>query len=173
MANLSGELAGELHRAIAQHKLDAVADRIFANAAECYAMVIDDLEDCAVIGNTRFGGDPDLPRSIPWPCNGDPDDPNSRFSNFVAQINFSELPSLSSGNPLPTSGILYLFVRDMECAAEPVGLDAVFFDGDRSLLRQTPAPSHERLAVEYLVELLPVRIRGGAAAFSTRSGRLG
>jgi uncharacterized protein YwqG len=161
MSNLSSELAGELSRAIAKHKLDAVAGQIFDHAAECYAMVIDDAEDYATVGNTRFGGDPDLPSSIPWPCDGDPDAPDSRFSNFIAQINFAEFASLSSCvTALPQSGILYLFVRYMECAAEPVVLDGVFFDGDKSLLGRTPTPDSSRLADEYLIDLEPQKVRG-------------
>jgi Domain of unknown function (DUF1963) len=115
-------------------------------------MVIDSAEDYLHCGNTRFGGDPDLPISIQWPYSGNPHDQQSRFSNFIAQINFTDLP--------PKSGILYLFVRYMECAAEPVLLDAIFYEGPKSSLRRTPSPAPERLADEYLVDLQSVKIRG-------------
>src|SRR4051794_39588709 len=127
MPDLSPELSGHLRRLIAKYELTAVADDIFANAAECFALTVAADEDYSSVGNTRFGGDPDLPPNVPWPSTGDPRDPKSRFSNFIAQINFAELPPLSSPSPLPPSGVLYLFVRYMECAAESVQLDAVYY----------------------------------------------
>ncbi len=160
MSALSAELAAKLRSAITKHKLDAVADHIFADAAECYAMVVNDKEDYATTGNTRFGGDPDLPASMEWPCDGDPSDPGSRFSNFIAQINFAELPPLFLGSPLPESGILYLFVRYMGSAAEPVLLEGLFYDGDMSLLRRTRTPEPGRLANVDLVDLQPQKTRG-------------
>src|SRR5207249_2513620 len=63
-------------------------------------------------------------------------------------------------SPLPKSGLLYLFVRYMESAAEPVLLDAIFYDGPKSSLQRTSAPAPERLADEYLVDLQPFKVRG-------------
>lgn len=159
MASLAPALAAQLQQAIEAHELGAVTSQITTNAAECYAMVIEDVEDYATVGNTRFGGDPDLPTTMTWPCNGNPKSAKSRFSNFIAQINFAELPALASDQSLPSSGILYLFVRDMVCAAKSVLIDCLFFDGDRSQLRRTPSPDADRLADEYLVDLVPQKIR--------------
>lgn len=53
-------------------------------------------------GASRFGGSPDLPKGTPWP-----ESPNGPY-RFVAQIDCSALPDV--GAPLPTAGLLSLFV---------------------------------------------------------------
>jgi uncharacterized protein YwqG len=90
-----------LHEKISKCQLEGIADFIIENAVECYSMTVAAREDYSTVGNTRFGGDPDLPRSYSWPCDGSPEDPISRFCNFIAQINFAELPPLTAGSPLP------------------------------------------------------------------------
>jgi uncharacterized protein YwqG len=148
-----------LRRKIANHGLDQAAKYIVENAAECYAVMLDGPDKYTKVGNTRFGGDPDLPVGFQWPCDGDRDAPETRFSNFVAQINFAELPPLQGGSPLPRQGILYIFVKSMEGEAERVILDTLYFDGHPSSLTRVPSPDSERLQNEYLVDLRPQEIR--------------
>ncbi len=157
MDTISPELRAELDAAIARRHLSGVADEIRKNATECYALVAIDDDDYSELGNTRFGGDPDLPDGLDWPIDPQRDEPT--FANFIAQINFAELPQLSTGSGLPSRGILYLFVRYMECAAEPVVLDSLFFDGPMDLLARRRSPDAEFLCDEYLVDLIPQRIR--------------
>lgn len=114
-------------------------------------------DDYSQLGNTRFGGDPDLPKDMQWPV--DPDEPQPTYSNFIAQINFAELPELSTNTNLPSSGILFLFVRFMECAAEPVVLDSIYFNGGEASLARRQSPDADSLCDEYLVDLVPQRIR--------------
>jgi uncharacterized protein YwqG len=156
MPNLAPEQEAELNDAISEYGLQSVSSQILAHAKECYAMVPQGEDGYSSIGNTRLGGDPDLPQSCAWPTDPDDDD---RFSNFIAQINFAELPALFAGNPLPTNGILYLFVRSMESAAQPVVLDSIFFDGEVSELARRPSPDEESLCDEQLVDLVPQRVR--------------
>jgi uncharacterized protein YwqG len=157
MDPISPELRAELDAGIARRHLSAVADEIRKNATECYALVAIDDDDYSELGNTRFGGDPDLPDGWDWPIDPEADEPT--FSNFIAQINFAELPQLSIGSGLPSRGILYLFVRFMEGAAFPVVLDSLYFDGPMDLLARRPSPDAESLCDEYLVDLIPQRIR--------------
>jgi len=159
MPSLSQTLLADLQARIKGTKLDDVADLIIGNAAECYSMEVAGADDYSVLGNTRFGGDPDLPNSFPWPCDGDPKSPGSTFSNFIAQVNFSELPPLCAGPAVPKKGILYLFVRSMDGASNPVLLQALYFDGPTLKLRRTPPPDEDRLCDEYLVDLAPQRIK--------------
>jgi uncharacterized protein YwqG len=156
MPDLSPQLLAELDAAIKRRHLDSVADAIRDNAAECYAMVTVGEDDYSEVGNTRFGGDPDLPLDMSWPV--DPEHPESRC-NFIGQINFSELPPLSTPTGLPQQGILYLFVRYMESAAEPVILDAFYFDGNKDACRRREQPDPDSLCDEYLVDLIPQRIQ--------------
>lgn len=90
------------------------------------------------LGNTRLGGEPDLPVGVDWPFVED--DGERRFANFVAQINFAELPRSIDDSSLPESEILYLFVRYMESASEPVVMDSIFYDGDMAALARRESP---------------------------------
>ena len=157
---LSQNLADRMRMEIVRFDLGAAEDLIFANAAECYAMLAEEDDDYSIVGNTRFGGAPDLPNVMNWPCTGDPNDGSSRFSNFIAQINFEELPPLASARPLPQHGILFLFLRKIECAAEPVVLDGLYFDGNPCDLRRRDPPDIERMCNDDLTALKPVRVRG-------------
>jgi uncharacterized protein YwqG len=155
--HLAATLSAQLNAAISNRKLDMVGEAIRDNAAECYALVVDSREDYASVGNTRFGGDPDLPIDAQWPI--DSDGEHKRHSNFVAQINFADLPHLATNNALPITGILYIFVRYMGSASEAVLLDTIFYEGDASKLRRRPSPSEDQLCDEYLVDLVPQKIK--------------
>jgi uncharacterized protein YwqG len=157
MSELSPPLRAELDAAISRRQLDSVAEEIRSNAAECYAMITVGEDDYSTVGNTRFGGDPDLPVGMVWPI--DPDNLRPTYSNFIAQINFAELPLLASNTSLPSRGILYLFVRYRESAAEPVILDSLYFDGNFHSLVRRQVPDSESLCDEYLVDLVPQRIQ--------------
>jgi uncharacterized protein YwqG len=152
MAHLSNELLTELNAAIVKRHLESVADQIRANAVECHALIAAGDDDYSTIGNTRFGGDPDLPPGVEWPTG------SRRYSNFIGQINFGEFRPHSNDDVLPRSGMLYVFVRYMDSAAEPVQLDGIFFDGDLSSLRRQRSPAPESLCDEYLVDLSPQKI---------------
>lgn len=157
MFPMSPELVAELDAAITHRHLADVAEEIRNNATECYALIAVGDDDYSTLGNTRFGGDPDLPPDMAWPV--DPTSEEPIYSNFIAQINFAELPQLTINTGLPSRGILYLFVRYMESAAEPVILDALYFDGRPDALARRPSPDPESLCDEYLVDLTPQRIR--------------
>lgn len=154
MPDLSPTVLKSLNDAIKNRKLESVGDAIRTNAAPCLSVIATGTDDYSTLGNTRFGGEPDLPTDAQWP--NDPE--NGRFSNFIAQINFSEFPVVVGDDVLPKRGILYVFVRYMECAAEPVVLDTLFHDGDESLLQRRPSPPEDSLCDEYLVDLAPQRI---------------
>ncbi len=154
---MSPQLVAELDTAITQRHLNGVAEEIRNNATECYALIAVGDDDYSTLGNTRFGGDPDLPRNMQWPV--DPNCEEPTFSNFIAQINFAELPQLTIHTGLPSCGILYLFVRCIECAAEPVVLDALYFDGTTDSLVPRQSPDPDSLSNEDLIDLTPQRIR--------------
>src|SRR5215208_6088067 len=109
MILLCPELLAELNAAIAKGHLEGVADEIHNNAAECHALIATGEDDYSSIGNTRFGGDPDLPKGVEWPTA--PGARRGKYPNFIAQINFGEIPRLPNEDVLPTAGLLYIFVR--------------------------------------------------------------
>lgn len=81
---------------------------------------------------SRFGGNPELPRSFRWPTHA------QGLYRFLGQIDFSELPGASFG--LPNSGLLSLFYLhdDMGeiCASDADFVRAFVFDPAQRLKRR-------------------------------------
>jgi uncharacterized protein YwqG len=55
------------------------------------------------LGSSKLGGNPDLPKGIPWPVN------HSRPLDFLLQLNLAELPRKLVKDALPKRGSLYFF----------------------------------------------------------------
>lgn len=55
-------------------------------------------------GQTKFGGIPDLPRSINWPINSD-----IKPYSFICQIRLSEIKNYDEKAELPNRGMIYVF----------------------------------------------------------------
>lgn len=55
------------------------------------------------VGATRFGGEPDLPPSMPWPTSG------GRPMTFAAQLDLESLREFDAARELPQSGLLSFF----------------------------------------------------------------
>jgi uncharacterized protein YwqG len=58
-----------------------------------------------LIGKSKFGGFPDLPKHIAYPNNSD------IFKQFLCQINLSDLSKIDTIFDLPKTGMLYFFVQ--------------------------------------------------------------
>jgi len=69
-------------------------------------------EQPITIGQSKFGGYPDLPNSIPYPTNE-----NGAYFIFHAQMNLADIADLQSF--LPKKGMLYFFVNTEEYAEHP------------------------------------------------------
>lgn len=93
------------------------------------------------IGNSRFGGNPDLPLEMDWPHNEDSGDP----LNFIAQLNMEDFKTLDIGNKLPSQGILYFFY-DLEAflwgfdKKDMLGSLVYYYDGPLENLVNSPCP---------------------------------
>jgi uncharacterized protein YwqG len=85
------------------------------------------------LGSSKMGGNPDLPKGIPWPVN------HGRPLDFLLQLNLAKLPKRLVKDALPKRGWLYFFY-DLEQA--PWGYDVshrygwrvLFYDGDLKAL---------------------------------------
>lgn len=65
-------------------------------------------EDDLKTGESKFGGEPDLPKNIEWPNYQD------ESLIFLAQINLKEIQDFYKNNLFPKSGMLYFFVSNPE-----------------------------------------------------------
>ncbi len=93
------------------------------------------------IGQSKIGGEPDLPKNIEWFK-----EDNGKRLSFIAQINFSELSKLDISQNLPSSGIIYFFYS---AGQETAGFDikdkdkfkVFFYDGDVKELKRQNFPN--------------------------------
>ena len=150
MLSLCAKKKRFLRSLITKHELQAAEDAIVAAAAECCPLVLGRRENYSARGNSRYGGVPDLPASIPWPRS------DNGYLTFLMQIDLGEVPSIAK-NPLPKTGFLYFFIESDDCASD-VRARVRFFRGRRSLLKKTVAPPAEELAHEYYRNLVPHKI---------------
>ncbi|MCA9681760.1 MAG: DUF1963 domain-containing protein [Myxococcales bacterium] len=104
------------------------------------ALAPDEDEDEPIIGESRIGGDPDLPSDFPWPSvAGEP-------LIFVAQFDLAALADLPAAAELPTAGLLSFFYSP--CPPDDWHLEhpvAVLHFADPSALVRRPAPPRDRL----------------------------
>lgn len=85
------------------------------------------LEDDAIpIGNTKFGGAPDLPEHIEWPKYSD------EYMPFICQLNLQEITNWDYEGKLPDHGWIYVFDTQ-----EPNdhGYRMIYYDGSISDLK--------------------------------------
>jgi hypothetical protein len=87
---------------IRDHGLEAHREAILATARPAILLRLGEAGQ-GMAGESRIGGIPDLPDSLPWPT-----DPRlGRNLTFLLQIDLAALPAFP-GNPLPGEGMLYL-----------------------------------------------------------------
>lgn len=113
----------DLTTLIHEHGLSEYQDEILASVRPAILLKLGQAEP-GHKGQSRIGGVPDLPLSIPWPKNSLLD----RYLCFILQINFAELPTFPD-NPLTKRGMLYLFASESSNSAEQL----VFYDGSEPL----------------------------------------
>jgi uncharacterized protein YwqG len=109
---LPPELRAKLDDLIRKHKLEPAAEVIRPLARECIVLTRGSEAPDAPLGASRIGGLADVPAKFKWPREAD----RSPLC-FIAQINLADLPRLTN-HPLPTSGLLSLFVGTDEPAPE-------------------------------------------------------
>lgn len=97
-------------------------------------------EDYSQIGNTRIGGNPDLPKHMDYPSN------EAGYYNLLIQLNFNELENTIK--PLPSNGILYLFMGEYD----PDEFFIYYYDGDQKELELKHPPKDKENLHEYLEE---------------------
>jgi uncharacterized protein YwqG len=95
-----------LNSKITEYQLEEYRTQIVDNALECFIAECTEPNNYSEIGNSRFGGLPDLPDDLAWPIFKD------EHLIFQGQINLRDIQSIDAR--LPRKGIIYLFLGDNE-----------------------------------------------------------
>ena len=110
----------------------------------------------AVIGQSRIGGEADLPADFKWPTyygmGALDDEKATRPLTFMAQINLEEVHPYDADNLLPERGMLYFFY-DMETMRwgydpEDEGCCRVYYVEDTTSLTRTTPPDDSLILPE-------------------------
>ena len=131
-----------LETLLARFELTPYRDEILALGSPCISMALVDPPSVpepdlppVAIGHSKVGGDPDLPPGVAWPA-----DEQGR-AGFFLQIALADLP-VAPWNPLPASGMCYLFCHDDSRPFwDPPGWEVVWWQGNPGeLQRRKPEP---------------------------------
>ena len=129
----------QIRKAFEAHDLGQFAEGVLATARPALRLrtCYDELED-PPLGESRMGGDPDLPAGMPWPEN------KGRPLAFVAQTDLAAAAGVCALPGLPTSGWICAFC-DLEAFHETWDEDSrtwqlKYLEGEAASLRRTPHP---------------------------------
>lgn len=142
---IDSTLLAELRAQINAADLSSHADAIVATARPAIDIILDG-ESAGALGESRFGGAPDLPAEMDWPRNAE-----GEALTFLAQINLSEIPAFEH-NPLPARGWLYVFIGLDEPASDVENL-IFLVDGDAELVATTAPTDGEWANDERFVDM--------------------
>jgi hypothetical protein len=115
------------------------ADAVFTPLLRPGLRFIANPKDHLPLGQSRFGGLPDLPKGADWPGQA-----RSRL-DFLLQLSLADVARYLPESPLPKSGLLSFFYDNESCpwGAEPKdrkGWEVLFHDGPVSALARAPIP---------------------------------
>lgn len=114
----------EIERRITEFNLDQFKDSILRRATLGIAVTTVAPDDYSIVGNTRFGGHPDLPVDMEYPME------DGLYQNFLCQINLLDIAHLR--HELPNQGMLYFFMIDSEIASD-VNVNVIYYPENRNL----------------------------------------
>lgn len=114
----------EIERRITEFELDKFKEPILRRATLGIAVTTVAPDDYSIVGNTRFGGHPDLPVEMEYPMD------DGLYQNFLCQINLLDIAHLR--HDLPKEGMLYFFMIDSEIASD-VNINVFYYPENRNL----------------------------------------
>lgn len=130
-----------------------------------------------VVGGTRFGGVPDVPKDFVWPTfagAGLDDTVKSRPLSFLAQFNCAELAPLDTEGLMPKTGVLSFFyeMESMCWGFDPkdAGCARVFWFEDTSAL--APAQVPEELDNDFRFPMLQIAMESGTSYIDGQDFRI-
>lgn len=114
----------EIDRRITEFELGRFREPILRRAVLGIAVRTVAPDDYSIVGNTRFGGHPDLPLDMEYPMD------EGLYQNFLCQINLLDIAHLRHN--LPKDGMLYFFMVDSEMASE-VNVNVFYYPDNKGL----------------------------------------
>ncbi|BAV04741.1 Uncharacterized protein YwqG [Filimonas lacunae] len=117
------ELLHLLEAGIKNAALTEFKEALINRARASVALATTEEDTYATKGNHRFGGLPDLPVGTPYPTFTTYQE-EEKGMLFIAQINCAAIAHLQ--NYLPTTGMLYFFIEDLDAVAPKV----IYYNGN-------------------------------------------
>lgn len=122
-------------------KLESIQNNLLKAARDCIIITTEKKDGYSNIGNSRFGGYPDLPENFDYPENID-----DEKMTFIAQLNLQEICQLGINTHLPNSGMLYFFLGNDHDGASDIDNYVIYCDVHQSKLN-TLHPDEEDIFV--------------------------
>jgi uncharacterized protein (TIGR02996 family) len=135
--NMVGE---PLYKGIVEHDLIEFKDEVLQLARPIVSIKTEPLDESEIpVGDSKFGGQPDLPPDTEWPsCKAGP-------LGFLAQFALADLKYTQIGCRLPKDGVLSVFVyQSWNTGAQPGNWDCdndtqlIYSPGSKKLARRNP-----------------------------------
>lgn len=118
---------------IHEFELSEVSDYLLSAARPIINLTLAEKEDYQLIGNSRVAGEPDLPPGFEWPLTDD-----GEPMSFIAQLDLESVYPQDTQQLLPSTGILYFFMGDMQQARNIA--HKVIYVADKTGLQRTAPP---------------------------------
>ena len=131
------ELKSKLTNLLLKHNLIGAQEIIVSEALLAICFELTEKDPSNVVGNTRFGGSPDVPLSFEHPKT------EERFWTFVAQINLQELAPHQGF--LPRTGMFSFFYEDINQDSEKI---KVFYFRQEEVKKQFQYPTDAQFSEE-------------------------
>lgn len=125
----------DVKKKIAQYKLESFTPFINRVLKKGVEINLGEKDNYTQIGNSRIGGQPDLPIHIPYPTFGiKNEDPKEEYVyEFIGQINCAEISSVQ--DYLPREGMLYFFLSTIHDVYESEDSGKViYYNGNEALV---------------------------------------
>jgi uncharacterized protein YwqG len=140
-------------------EFEVCTDLLMREAVECRYLMPMSPADASRRDGSRLAGNPALPPGVNWPAGLDREGRETRYADFLAQINLADVGAIGDMT-MPTAGLLWLFIRSLPLRGQP---QVVILSGmDRDLTERT-APADKPLLYGELDGSQSIRFEQGVS----------